>query len=434
MGQCCSKVTGQCCSTAKPPTLTSIFEVSASDLSALEYGGPLLVRLLRANNVPELDLMSESDVFVRGELIGPDGTAVPGGTAKWPIKWDASNPLWDSARLFGTKPPMSNSTLRLHFFDHDDSNADDYIGTASVKVSRLGGENAETTLPIELHHKIKPSKSGLPTVTLRREPSERYSGRRVIYLVRHGESVWNKAQDEKRIDVMLSDVDHPLNATGRAQAETLLAALRKGGAQADELLDAEAVMCSPLTRAVQTCLIGLEPLLLRGAGVVHLNPNLREKRNAGGKDSSGKWVGAQLERGVHSALDKLFADEPARAATLKSVPFGLEHVQNKWWLGSKESVDLVKERIAELMYQVRFAEPRSQVIVGHSHYFRELFRHFAAPACTLADAAGKVLPVAEMTGKKLSNAGVAKCVLDFDAHPDAPVVEVQLLFGTELVS
>ena len=76
----------------------------------------------------------------------------------------------------------------------------------------------------------------------------------------------------------------------------------------------------------------------------------------------------------------------------------------------------------------------SQVLVGHSHYFRELLKHFAAPGCTLADAAGAPLPTDEMGAKKLSNAGVAKCVLDFDRHPDAPVTSVQLLFATQLVS
>ena len=208
-------------------------------------------------------------------------------------------------------------------------------------------------------------------------------------------------------------------------------------------------MCSPLTRAVQTCLIGLEPLLLGAdasadgasadgaacATAVQLNPNLREKRNAGGKDSSGKWYGAQLAQGVHTALDSLLGDEPARAAALRRVPLGLSHVQNKWWLGSKESIEHVKGRIAELLCQVRFTGANSQVVVGHSHYFRELLKHFAAPHCTLRDANGEPLPTHLMESKKLSNAGVAKCVLDFEADPARPVVEVQLLFGsTQLVA
>ena len=81
-----------------------------------------------------------------------------------------------------------------------------------------------------------------------------------------------------------------------------------------------------------------------------------------------------------------------------------------------------------------FSTPNSQILVGHSHYFRELFRHFAAPGCTLTDGAGAALPTDDMGSKKLSNAGVARCVCDFGADGGAkPIVEVQLLFETQLV-
>ena len=431
----------QCCRTAKEPPV--IFtDVTSSDLLALAYEGPLLVRLVHANNVPHMDVASPSDVYVNAELIEPSGEQV--GTAKWPVKWSCSDPRWESARIFGDRPPATNAKLRLHFYDKDDSNADDYIGTTDVKVSLI--KSTATELPIALHHKTKPLKAGPPTCTILREPISRYQVRsgapKVIYVVRHGESVWNKAQADKQFYTMLSATDHPLNETGRQQAESLCASLKAGGAHADEMLKAERVMCSPLTRAIQTCLIGIEPLLLRpfgGDGVqsgtkVHLNPNLREKRNAGGKDSSGKWYGDDVTKGVHDALDKLLADKPDVLSALKGVPLGLEHVQDKWWLGSKESEGSVKERIAELLYQLRFDTACSQVLVGHSHYFRELFRHFAAGHCTLADGTGQPLPTEEMTSKKLSNAGVAKCVLDFENHPEQPVVSVQLLFETQLVS
>ena len=425
---------GGCCSTEKAPDVV-FADITSSD--AQLYPGPLLVRLLQASNIPIMDVTSESDVFVKAEVVDPVNGVV--GTADWPVKWDATHPCWDSARIFGTDTPKQNAMLRLHFYDHDTNNADDYIGTAEAKVGAILGEEATTTLPILLHKNIRESQSGAAIVTLRREPVARFSGQRVVYLVRHGESVWNKAQADKRVDKMLADVDHPLNATGRAQAETLLAALHAGGPHADELLRAEAVMCSPLTRALQTCLIGLQPLLLpagegAAARVVDLNPNLREKRNAGGKDSSGKWTGEALTAGVHTELDKLLADAPDRAAALKSVPLTLGHVQNKWWLGSAESVELVKERIAEALCQLRFADARSQVLVGHSHYFREIFRHFAAEGCVLKDAAGGALPTEEMRAKKLSNAGVVRCVLDFDNDPRQPLVEVQLLFGSQFVS
>ena len=48
--------------------------------------------------------------------------------------------------------------------------------------------------------------------------------------------------------------------------------------------------------------------------------------------------------------------------------------------------------------------------------------------------AGGALPTEEMRAKKLSNAGVVRCVLDFDNDPRQPLVEVQLLFGSQFVS
>ena len=51
----------------------------------------------------------------------------------------------------------------------------------------------------------------------------------------------------------------------------------------------------------------------------------------------------------------------------------------------------------------------------------------------LLDAAGEALPVDQLDSKKLSNAGVAKCTLDFGSSADAPLVSMQLLFATQLV-
>ena len=72
--------------------------------------------------------------------------------------------------------------------------------------------------------------------------------------------------------------------------------------------------------------------------------------------------------------------------------------------------------IAELLVQVRFGAASSQILVGHSHFFRELCRKFRAPHCVLLDAAGEALPVDQLDSKKLSNAGVAKCTLDFGSR------------------
>ena len=88
---------------------------------------------------------------------------------------------------------------------------------------------------------------------------------------------------------------------------------------------------------------------------------------------------------------------------------------------------------AHALVQVRFRPEERLVLVGHSHYFRELFRHFCAEGCELVDADGSAAKAELLHSKKLSNCGVAKCELDFTAE-GAPVVSVKLLFGTRLVS
>ena len=298
------------------------------------------------------------------------------------------------------------------------------------------------TLPIRLSAKARKG-AAQPSCVVVREPASAVQRSTTVYIVRHGESVWNKAQSEKDFGAMLSDVDHPLNQAGRAQAEALRDAIERAthgdGADAEDahaLRRAELVMASPLTRAVQTCLIGLQPLLLPAEGApraVHLNPNLREKRNFGGKDSSGKWCGDSPMRGVHGELAKLYANEPATPAALSTIPLELTHVQNRWWLGSKEGEAHVADRIQELLAQLRFGSASSVVLVGHSHYFREMVRHFRSEACVALDASGGTIDPAHLDARKLSNAGIARCDFDWDGDEAKPLRQLRLLLGTELV-
>eukprot|EP00966_Prymnesium_polylepis_P154549 3568543-Prymnesium_polylepis.1 len=320
--------------------------------------------------------------------------------------------------------------------------------------------------------------------------------KKVVYIIRHGESVWNAAQRDKDAVAMLSTVDHPLNEAGRDQAEGLQASLRAGGAEAAALMASDAVMCSPLTRAIETCLIGLQPMLTAptaagGEHVVVLNPNLREKRNFGGKDSSGQWVGEAIVTGVHAALDELYRAAPERAAALNSVELELSLARNKWWLGSKESGALVAERIDELFAQARRAHAALSLAASRVAHLltrapwpllpgevqhgqldgpgRPLAllsrgapgmcaarpsssrpppalplacvrvacgaRAFAvrSEGCTLAAADGTAMDATQLDSKKLSNAGVIRCELDFEASPTKPIVATQLCFATTLI-
>jgi hypothetical protein len=278
---------------------------------------PLLMRLGHAQHLPSLDVASESDVFVVMELLDGSGHVVT--SSKWPVKWDATNPVWNSCRPLG-KALLGGAGMRvrLKLYDHDEAplgklQRAELIGTASIALSELRVGEALSSLPVDLKRSWKQRAASLlstkpdarPFITLGRVAPEAAPPRKTVYLVRHGESVWNAAQASKDVVAMLSAVDHPLNDTGRSQAESLARHLAAGGSEAEEVLKATLVVCSPLTRAIQTCLVGLAPLLARegGACSVQLNPNAREKRNFGGKDSSGKHVGdaitADLERSMY---------------------------------------------------------------------------------------------------------------------------------------
>jgi len=302
------------------------------------------------------------------------------------------------------------------------------IGVAEVELSALEIDGPPSELAISTVKQFRDSKP--PTVRVQRVAFGGIPTRKVLYIVRHGESVWNQAQACNNYGAMLGDTDHPLNQQGRTQAEGLQASLSAGGSDADALMASELVMCSPLTRAVQTCLIGLAPMLTQRPDVpLLLNPNLREKRNFGGMDSSGKWHGNALAQNVREAMLELYSDAPTEGQRLSAPQLDLTHVQDKWWLDSKENKDQVAARITELLAQVRFRPEGSIVLVGHSHYFRELLHHSMDASCTLH---GSHEPRTALSKKKLSNGGVARLQVDFER--ENPIVGVELLFGTELVS
>src|SRR5271167_1540411 len=82
--------------------------------------------------------------------------------------------------------------------------------------------------------------------------------RRLIYLVRHGETDWNAAERWQ------GHTDIPLNATGRAQADAVAEALSGAGLAG--------VVASDLSRAQETANIIAARL---GIGVAYVDADLR---------------------------------------------------------------------------------------------------------------------------------------------------------------
>jgi broad specificity phosphatase PhoE len=157
-----------------------------------------------------------------------------------------------------------------------------------------------------------------------------------LYLVRHGETAWN------RRGLYQGTTDVPLSAEGRTQAETLAAALRE--------VDFDAAYTSPLRRARETA-----ETVLRGRGVPLVEvPELREL-------SYGLWQGRGMEPAGRCSpgLEWRWREDPW------SVRFP-----------GGETLEEVCARAAAALERMRAAHPGGTVLVsGHGHLNRVLLIH-----------------------------------------------------------
>jgi len=73
-----------------------------------------------------------------------------------------------------------------------------------------------------------------------------------------------------------------------------------------------------------------------------------------------------------------------------------------------------------------YSPHKTVVVVGHSHWIREIFKKFISPSFR------EKRPdfAKEVGSKKLCNCGVAKCEVDASVSPEAPIVDVELVLGT----
>jgi len=114
--------------------------------------------------------------------------------------------------------------------------------------------------------------NGQRHVHVETEPGQPH--RRLVFLVRHAESRWNRAKAELGVLSMLCENDHGLSEKGLAQAQTLRSLLKEArisldSASSDQqedpwlrrLLKPGVVYASPFTRAIETAVIGLRDIL-----------------------------------------------------------------------------------------------------------------------------------------------------------------------------
>lgn len=169
---------------------------------------------------------------------------------------------------------------------------------------------------------------------------------RSITLIRHGESTYNAAEPAAGTDPMLFDA--PLTARGHAQVEAARLAMRSR--------PVDAVIASPLTRALQTALgiFGDHP----SQPLIVVEMGHRER------------LESSCDRGRPPAL--LAAEFPM---------LSLGHLPDTWWHDDGEPdarglrvepLEVMLARMADLVEALKARPERHVAVVGHGTFFYHL--------------------------------------------------------------
>eukprot|EP00931_Biecheleriopsis_adriatica_P025378 TRINITY_DN15600_c0_g2_i1.p1 TRINITY_DN15600_c0_g2~~TRINITY_DN15600_c0_g2_i1.p1 ORF type:complete len:570 (+),score=143.19 TRINITY_DN15600_c0_g2_i1:42-1712(+) len=367
-----------------------------------------------------------------------------GQVLEWPQRRCNLQPSWFSAQSLGfALVDQPSAVLRLELRDGSTK-----LGKLAAPLKDLA---VHQTVTMELEAETKPGVKPC-TISFQILCSEAVVKPRTVYLVRHGESSWNKAQSKLDLHEMARTTDHPLSARGREQAELLCERLRKeakkeaAGEAPDPavaaMLHPGVVFTSPLARALQTAVIGLGPILAQGdPGFRELTllTNAKEKQNFGGLDTHCTKVGkdildAALDqlRGLYATPETQGVQQPAVLETFARLSFDLEEVQDVWWPeGQTESSQQLQVRLKEFMQQLLYASHSSIVVFGHSLFFQHVLRNYLSE-----EFRQKEPKLATDLGRsKLSNCGVVRLELDPSRSlEEGPFVKAELVLGSELLT
>ncbi len=163
---------------------------------------------------------------------------------------------------------------------------------------------------------------------------------RTLYLIRHGQTDWNK---EGRIQ---GHLDVPLNETGRQQARALLEPLKK--------IQPQAFLSSDLSRARETAELMALPLGIQ----VHSDIRLREIH-------LGEMQGLTREE-----IEKKFGTEFSER--VRNSPITDEDVNR---LGSESGDAVTRRALAAIQKSILETQVDRLVVVSHGGVIRRLLQH-----------------------------------------------------------
>ena len=383
----------------------------------------LRVTLLMALSVPKMELIGSNDVFVRCRARTNRDKWV-GEEVTWPVVFSTNEPHWHITREFGCL--MADvSALEFRLWNSSSVGDAQYIGDATTPLASL-----KLGKPVQLPVHCKGKGTAL-VVTLPAHPPTI----KQVFFVRHGQSRWNAAKaagGSAGVVDRLKETDHPLSAVGCEQAvdlcsqvERALQQKEEGGSLGALFQGIEQVYASPLTRATQTAVIGVNPIIRNTAKKLVLTRYAREKRNVGGRDTTGGVRGEGIVKRVRAEVEQLFDGEVPNVVDCDSID--ASQVDLRWWNDSAESKEEFSERLRELTNLIKWSPHKSLMIVGHSHCFRGLVNLLISPKAQLPPG----VSFSDLQHKKLSNCGMMHAVIDF-SQPH-PIIKCELCLDTTLV-
>jgi broad specificity phosphatase PhoE len=416
---------------------TSNEDILESKQQVIGHMKRAIIEVTRAINVPNMDgvLSRGSDCFIEAQLYDQQDQTI-GPMVTWPVINSEVNPVWNKVRVFEQEFCAIGAYLIFTVIDEDSQletmvRGRDVIGAITVAIDDLlryeeTGYELNLTKAAARHPAANHEPSKL-FIRLVREPT---SSSKTIFFVRHGESKWNQAQESMNLVNMLKEYDHGLSGDGMLQAADLARAIAEHIDEPDtiELLSATTIFCSPLTRAIQTALIGLQRHPCLQAKGLALVKDAREIKKIGGFDTVGVEYGVEkIKQRVAKEMQTLYSDE-REEERLMSVAFDGGDAVNEWWTppDHADHKHSISSRIHDLLTKMQFATDDTMVVTGHSLLWRELFKACGATrlGCEKSD---------RFAHCKMPNTGVVRCEFDFSKPRASAITSIGLLFKKELL-
>mmetsp|Transcript_25492 Transcript_25492/g.61407 ORF Transcript_25492/g.61407 Transcript_25492/m.61407 type:complete len:626 (-) Transcript_25492:201-2078(-) len=269
-----------------------------------------------------------------------------------------------------------------------------------------------------------------------------------LYFVRHGESKWNQARKERNYRKLIH-FDHILTYEGIRQSRKLrekwmkakLKPEMENDPDIDAFMNADQILCSPLTRAVQTCLLALQdhPTALKRG--IKLCRDLREIKSLGGFDAKGKCFGSaiivraeeKLKKKVKEALEancdtpEKIKDELDAVSRACGTKIDVNDANSQWWV-LKDTKFRVEERLDDFMSYIRYCRDETFICFGHSMFLKAFFSRCLNPKWETLNPEIAL----KLKTEKLSNAGVVRVDISFKGKDSNEwvITDVRLVFNT----